>query len=290
MQPSIRGHVYVVLHIGFVSSITCWWLKLLVCANFDNTSQQEPAPCVTWPGDDDVIVSSTRGTRRTGHISGGVKCTLPPVESLRVYALFASPTVYMPDDTVAHSGQPSPNSQYNTGGAVVLSQHNSHNSVQCEMNWGSCCVVTTQQLPQYVCQHTSAPETSALTTQQQQSCISLRFVHSTTQDPVSAFSTHQSVLNFCSTAIRGRSVADVSPAYTPDMELGHRVNGLFGSSFTSGWPGHRVIILTRCETRVFPVFEKMPKMQNVHLKCWNGKSLSGGGYKYSYLLTLSSTR
>jgi len=46
--------------------------------------------------------------------------------------------------------------------------------------------------------------------------------------------------------------------------LGHRVNGLFGSSFT---PGHRVIILTRCETRVFPVFEKMPKVQNVHLKC-----------------------
>ena len=27
------------------------------------------------------------------------------------------------------------------------------------------------------------------------------------------------------------------------------------------------IILTRCETRVFLVFEKMPKMQNVHLKC-----------------------
>ena len=32
------------------------------------------------------------------------------------------------------------------------------------------------------------------------------------------------------------------------------------------------IILTRCETRVFLVFEKMPKMQNVHLKCWNDKS------------------
>jgi len=32
-------------------------------------------------------------------------------------------------------------------------------------------------------------------------------------------------------------------------------------------PGHRVIILTRCETRVFPVFEKMPTMQNVHLRC-----------------------
>ena len=49
--------------------------------------------------------------------------------------------------------------------------------------------------------------------------------------------------------------------------LGHRVNGSFGSSFTSGSPGHRVIILKRRETRVFPVFEKMPKMQNVHLKC-----------------------
>jgi len=26
------------------------------------------------------------------------------------------------------------------------------------------------------------------------------------------------------------------------------------------------------ETRVFPVFEKMPKMQNVHLKCLNDES------------------
>jgi len=49
----------------------------------------------------------------------------------------------------------------------------------------------------------------------------------------------------------------------PDMEL---VNGSFGSSFTSGSLGHRVIILTQCETRVFPVFKKMSKMQNVHLK------------------------
>jgi len=37
-------------------------------------------------------------------------------------------------------------------------------------------------------------------------------------------------------------------------------------------PGHRVIILTRCEIRVFPVFAKMPEMQNVHLKCRNDKS------------------
>jgi len=49
--------------------------------------------------------------------------------------------------------------------------------------------------------------------------------------------------------------------------LGHRVNRSFGSSFTTGSSGHRVITLNRCETRVFPVFEKMPKMQNVHLKC-----------------------
>ena len=32
-------------------------------------------------------------------------------------------------------------------------------------------------------------------------------------------------------------------------------------------PGHRVIIMTRCETRVFPVFEKMPKMQNWQTSC-----------------------
>ena len=54
--------------------------------------------------------------------------------------------------------------------------------------------------------------------------------------------------------------------------LGHRVSGSFGSSCTSGAPGHRVIILTRCETRVFPVCEKMSEVQNVHLKCWNDKS------------------
>jgi len=54
--------------------------------------------------------------------------------------------------------------------------------------------------------------------------------------------------------------------------LGHRVNESFGSSFTSGSPSHRVIILTRRETRHFPVFEKNAQMQNVRLKCWNDKS------------------
>ena len=37
-------------------------------------------------------------------------------------------------------------------------------------------------------------------------------------------------------------------------------------------PGHRVIILTRCENRVFRVSEKNAQNANVHLKCWNDKS------------------
>jgi len=51
------------------------------------------------------------------------------------------------------------------------------------------------------------------------------------------------------------------------LELGYWVTGLVGHLGHLSRPGHRVIILTRCETRVFPVFEKVPKMQNVHLKC-----------------------
>jgi len=43
--------------------------------------------------------------------------------------------------------------------------------------------------------------------------------------------------------------------------LGHRDNGSFGSSPISGTTGHQVIILTRCETRVFPVFEGKPKVK-----------------------------
>jgi len=60
--------------------------------------------------------------------------------------------------------------------------------------------------------------------------------------------------------------------HVPDMELGHWVTGSMGHLGHLSRPGHRVIILTRCETRVFPVFEKMPKTQNVHLKCWNDQS------------------
>ena len=58
-----------------------------------------------------------------------------------------------------------------------------------------------------------------------------------------------------------RTVLQSTP--TADVELGHWVTGSMGRM----GPGHRVIILTRYVTRVFPVFEKMPKMQNVHLKC-----------------------
>jgi len=42
----------------------------------------------------------------------------------------------------------------------------------------------------------------------------------------------------------------------PDMELGHWVTGSMRHLGHLSRPGHRVIILTQCETRVFPVFEK----------------------------------
>ena len=59
---------------------------------------------------------------------------------------------------------------------------------------------------------------------------------------------------------------------TPDMELGHWVTGSVGHLGHISRPGHRVIISTLCETRVFPVFEKLPKMQNLQTKCWHDKS------------------
>ena len=45
-----------------------------------------------------------------------------------------------------------------------------------------------------------------------------------------------------------------------DMELGHWVNGSMGHLGHLSRAGHRVIILTRCETRVFSGFRKKPKM------------------------------
>jgi len=46
------------------------------------------------------------------------------------------------------------------------------------------------------------------------------------------------------------------PRYTPDMELGHWVTGSMGHLGHLSRPGHWVIILTRCEIRFLPVFDK----------------------------------
>jgi len=79
--------------------------------------------------------------------------------------------------------------------------------------------------------------------------------------------------------------------YETDMELGHWVTGSMGHLGHLSRPGHWVIILTRCETRVFPVFEKCPKCTmshnygtNIALPGTMQILLFGAGYKYSYLL------
>ena len=71
-------------------------------------------------------------------------------------------------------------------------------------------------------------------------------------------------------------VADRRPGvFEHSWQTWNWVNGSVGNLGHLGHcsrPGHRVIILTRCETRVFPVFEEMTKMQNLHLKFWNDES------------------
>jgi len=71
---------------------------------------------------------------------------------------------------------------------------------------------------------------------------------------------------------KGRKRRRRTSQCSSDMELGHWVTGSMGHLGHLLCPGHWVIILTRCDTRVFPVFEKklkIPKMQNVRWKCWN---------------------
>ena len=51
--------------------------------------------------------------------------------------------------------------------------------------------------------------------------------------------------------------------------VGHRVNGSFGSSFTTV-TGSSFLLGVRPE--FFRFSKQMPKMQNVHLKCWNDES------------------
>jgi len=71
------------------------------------------------------------------------------------------------------------------------------------------------------------------------------------------------------------------PTSLPDMELGHWVTGSMGHLGHLSRPGHRVI-LTRCETRVFPV----TKLRDKYSLAWDDANLAfGAGYKYSYLLT-----
>jgi len=53
-----------------------------------------------------------------------------------------------------------------------------------------------------------------------------------------------------------RTGAHCTASRVSDMELGHWVTGSMGHLGYFSRPGHRVIILTRCETRVFPVFKK----------------------------------
>jgi len=61
-----------------------------------------------------------------------------------------------------------------------------------------------------------------------------------------------------------------------DMELGHWVTGSMGHLGHLLRLGHRVIILTRCETRVFPVFDKNAEnaKRTFEMLKWQ-KSLSG---------------
>jgi len=73
------------------------------------------------------------------------------------------------------------------------------------------------------------------------------------------------------------------------MELGHWVTGSMGHLGHLSRLGHRVIILTRCETRVFPVFHCKRLSHNygtnIALPGMMQILLFGAGYKYCYLLT-----
>jgi len=59
------------------------------------------------------------------------------------------------------------------------------------------------------------------------------------------------------------SPANGIAGYATDIhvQLGHWVNGSVGHLGHLSLPGYRVILLTRCETRVFPVLEKKPKIK-----------------------------
>ena len=58
---------------------------------------------------------------------------------------------------------------------------------------------------------------------------------------------------------------DAGLYFVTDMELGHWVTGSMGHLGHLSRPGHRVIILTRCTTRVFPVFEKKAQDKDIKI-------------------------
>ena len=83
----------------------------------------------------------------------------------------------------------------------------------------------------------------------------------------------------------------ISLRISADMELGHWVTGSMGHLSR---PGYRVIgssFWPAVRPEFFRFSKKMPKMQNVHLKCWNDKSHCQVPdiNILTYLLTLSST-
>jgi len=78
---------------------------------------------------------------------------------------------------------------------------------------------------------------------------------------------------------------EVRPLTRPDMELGHSVTGSVGHLGHLSRPGHWVIILTRCEIRVFRFSKKYNYGTNTALPGTMQILLFGAGYKYSYLLT-----
>ena len=53
------------------------------------------------------------------------------------------------------------------------------------------------------------------------------------------------------------------------LELGHWVTESMGHLDHLSRPGHRVIIMTRCETRVFPIFEQKDKDIKIYIFCEN---------------------
>ena len=83
---------------------------------------------------------------------------------------------------------------------------------------------------------------------------------------------------------KGRKRRRRTSQCSSDMELGHWVTGSMGHLGHLLCPGHWVIILTRCDTRVFPVFEKKIKntqnaKRTLEMLKWSHCQVSAVGLK-----------